>query len=110
MFLKIFFIPKAAPASARKIVPPSKGTGHGGNGPPHGGPIGGPPPIGVVGGPIPAAITNAGKAIITQRKNNMVMFLISGANIITLINNHRLLPFFYLQFFHRQLHSQSKLR
>jgi hypothetical protein len=77
LFLKIFFIPKAAPARARKIAPPSNGTGQGGNGPPQGGPIGGPPPIGVVGGPIPAAITNAGKAIITPRNNSMVMFLIS---------------------------------
>lgn len=96
MFLKIFLIPKAAPASAKKIVPPSNGTGQGGNGPPQGGPIGGPPPIGVVGGPMPAAIINAGKAIITPRKNSMVMFLISGANINTLINNHHLLPFFCL--------------
>jgi hypothetical protein len=46
----IFLPPYAAPAKSSRLTPPSKGTGQGGKGPPHG--DGGPIPI-----PIPMALT-----------------------------------------------------
>ena len=92
----IFLPPYAAPAISNKLIPPSKGTGQGGNAPPQGN--GGPPPI-----PIPAPFeveTKNVEVIKNRTKTDLIIFLVINPKIskakIELFTNEQL--FFYKLF------------